>query len=386
MLNRWKIARLAALILLPALPAMPGCSKDKNPTKPPVNNDVTAPSAVIDLAAVSATGSRIALTWTATGDDAVSGTASAYDIRYSTSRITEDSWTFARLATGEPVPKAAGVTETFVVTGLSSNTRYHFALKVLDEKPNPSALSNVLIATTIAGNAWLPLGSGTGGQVRALTVYDGQLVAGGNFDSAGGAPAGNIAAWDGSSWSPLGSGTDGQVYALTVYDGQLTAGGNFDSAGGVSAEHIAVWDGSSWSPLAPGLDGMLNDYVNVLTVQDGQLLVGGRFGMAGWVIGTRGVAVWDGSSWSPLGSGMDYEVHALTVYNGQLMAGGDFFNAGGAGIKYAAAWDGSSWQPLGSGTNWPVVAWTLYNGQLIAGGDFYTAGGISAPYVAAWSD
>ncbi len=33
--------------------------------------------------------------------------------------------------------------------------------------------------------------------------------------------------------------------------------------------------------------------------------------------------------WSPLGSGMNNEVHALTVYNGNLIAGGYFTPAGG---------------------------------------------------------
>lgn len=67
------------------------------------------------------------------------------------------------------------------------------------------------------------------GGVLSATVYDGQLVVGGYFDSS----AGNIAAWNGTSWSALGSGVGGpegpmsrDVNALTVYDGQLIAGGN----------------------------------------------------------------------------------------------------------------------------------------------------------------
>ena len=42
--------------------------------------------------------------------------------------------------------------------------------------------------------AWEPLGSGTNDYVRGLTVYDNKLIAGGDFDSAGGVSANNIAA------------------------------------------------------------------------------------------------------------------------------------------------------------------------------------------------
>ena len=36
------------------------------------------------------------------------------------------------------------------------------------------------------------------------------------------------------------------MYALTVYNGQLVAGGNFTTAGGVACNRIACWDGTSW--------------------------------------------------------------------------------------------------------------------------------------------
>ena len=83
--------------------------------------------------------------------------------------------------------------------------------------------------------------------VYALTVYDGELIAGGSFTAAGGARCNNIARWDGDSWRPLGSsfswaGPNTWVNALTVYNGDLIAGGNFWFAG----EYIARWDGSVW--------------------------------------------------------------------------------------------------------------------------------------------
>jgi hypothetical protein len=42
----------------------------------------------------------------------------------------------------------------------------------------------------------------------------------------------------------------------------LYAGGGFSSAGSVAATNIAQWNGSSWSPLGSGV----NDYVYALAV------------------------------------------------------------------------------------------------------------------------
>ncbi len=111
-------------------------------------DDTTAPSAVSNLSAGTPTGNSIRLTWTAPGDDGTSGTASSYDIRYSTSPITESNWSSATQVTGEGTPKLAGSSEAFTVGGLSISTTYHFALKTSDEVPNVSGLSNIPSETT----------------------------------------------------------------------------------------------------------------------------------------------------------------------------------------------------------------------------------------------
>jgi hypothetical protein len=91
----------------------------------------------------------VTLNWTAPGDDGSSGTATAYDIRYSTSPITEQNWDQATQAEGEPTPQIAGSDETFTISDLLPNTTYYFALKTSDEVPNWSALSNVVAVTTL---------------------------------------------------------------------------------------------------------------------------------------------------------------------------------------------------------------------------------------------
>jgi hypothetical protein len=56
--------------------------------------------------------------------------------------------------------------------------------------------------------------------VMALTVYNGVLIAGGDFTTAGGASAQHIASWNGSGWAPLGDGLDAWVYALGAFHGE----------------------------------------------------------------------------------------------------------------------------------------------------------------------
>jgi hypothetical protein len=106
------------------------------------------PAAIADLAAGSPTSASITLTWTAPGDDGSVGTATTYDIRYSTSTINEGNWASATQASGEPTPQVAGTVQNMVVSGLNSGTTYYFAMKTSDEVPNTSAISNVASGTT----------------------------------------------------------------------------------------------------------------------------------------------------------------------------------------------------------------------------------------------
>ena len=117
---------------------------------PPVT-DAVPPGQVTDLQAGTAFATKVPLTWTASGDDGYSGAATSYDLRYSTSPITDDiSFAAATEVTGVPSPKVAGSPESFMVTGLSGNTTYYFALKVHDKGGNISDMSNVANATTTA--------------------------------------------------------------------------------------------------------------------------------------------------------------------------------------------------------------------------------------------
>ena len=118
-----------------------------------------------------------------------------------------------------------------------------------------------------------------GGVYDLVFGLDGSLYASGRFTTAGGVSANYIARWDGTSWHPLGTGIAGgidpDVFALVIGpNGSLYAGGQFTSAGGVMANNIARWDGTAWHPLASGID---NDVYALAFGSDGSLYAGGGF-------------------------------------------------------------------------------------------------------------
>ena len=103
----------------------------------------------------------------------------------------------------------------------------------------------------LGGSSWRPFGAGLDNDVYALAIYNGELIAGGSFTTAGGTTVHHIARWNGSSWQPLGTGMDFDVYALTVYNGELIAGGGFTTAGGVDLVDFKRFQGCFNGPNRP---------------------------------------------------------------------------------------------------------------------------------------
>lgn len=100
------------------------------------------------------------------------------------------------------------------------------------------------------GSAWSAMGASCGGglypYVMSLTTFGNDLYVAGLYKNAGGQVTNGIAKWDGTSYSSLNGGMwhSGNVcgnFASTVYNGELVCGGIFQSAGGVSAGNIAAW-------------------------------------------------------------------------------------------------------------------------------------------------
>lgn len=86
----------------------------------------------------------LSLSWTAPGDDGLVGTVTAYEVRVSTSALTDANFASATLVTTAPAPLPAGARQSMVVRGLTRGTRYYFAVRSRDDAGNVSALSNIV--------------------------------------------------------------------------------------------------------------------------------------------------------------------------------------------------------------------------------------------------
>lgn len=115
-----------------------------------------------------------------------------------------------------------------------------------------------------------------GGTFTAVANPDGTLV-----------EARNIARWDGTTWQPVGKGTQGTVRAITIRndstadDGDVYVGGDFlqvvqPDGTTLASARVAQWDVSAGTWLSLGTD-ISNGRVNGLALFDGFLYAGGTF-------------------------------------------------------------------------------------------------------------
>lgn len=111
--------------------------------------DSIPPAAIGDLTVSKTEATRVTLSWTATGDDSLSGRASYYDIRYAQVPINESNFYEATRVGSFLEPDPAGSPQSYIVTSLTFSTDYYFALKAVDEWGTTSSISNVATTTTL---------------------------------------------------------------------------------------------------------------------------------------------------------------------------------------------------------------------------------------------
>ncbi len=111
--------------------------------------DLTPPAAVTDLHATVVDTFLVRLTWTAPGDDGMTGRAAGYDLRWRTDTLTAATWTEASALAGLPVPAAAGTPETLMVAGLPADRKLALAVIAADDAGNRGAFGNVAAVTLV---------------------------------------------------------------------------------------------------------------------------------------------------------------------------------------------------------------------------------------------
>jgi hypothetical protein len=236
------------------------------------------------------------------------------------------------------------------------------------------AMGNVYVADDYIsmwnGAAFANLAGGADSNVRAILVAsNGAVYIGGDFSHVSTAvPAdvantGGIAKWNGGAWSAMGTGipTAGIQAIAEGADGAIYVGGSFTDAGGVAAaDYIAKWNGTAWSSV-----GVFNGTVYALAAFGGSIYAVGNFTAIDGVSIMR-AAVYNGSGWLPLGTGLNAAGHSVVVTaSGLVYVGGGFTSAGGITVAdRVAVWNGTSWAAL------PIdLPGTPYVYALLADGD-----------------
>lgn len=105
--------------------------------------DNIPPATITDLVAVSGNNplNEVNISWTAPGDDDMTGICSAYEIRFSTAPINQDNFYEATSWPIAPAPSAPGTAEAMLIQGLNPSTEYYFAIVAVDDNYNKGEIS-----------------------------------------------------------------------------------------------------------------------------------------------------------------------------------------------------------------------------------------------------
>jgi hypothetical protein len=196
-----------------------------------------------------------------------------------------------------------------------------------------------------------------------------------------------------SDWICLGGDSNalranGAIFTLCADNaGNVYAAGSF-VMGNDNYFGVAKWDGTRWSELGSGNNGLHAIFyiLTLCTDREGNIYAAGYFpNEAGYFY----VAKWDGSGWSELGTG-DNSLKADGMINsicsdsaGNIYAAGDFSDLlipPGLGRQYVAKWNGTSWSALGTDSNalnrWGSAG-PVYSLCTDRSGNVYAAGAFS---------
>jgi len=294
-----------------------------------------------------------------------------------------------------------------------------------------------------------------GTTILTLVLAGNNLYAGGYFTNAGGLAAPDIAMWNGTNWSALGS-PGGVVASILVRtDGVYAAGAPFYNTTMYGSAFFSRWNGTSWQGVPINYPPFTDTAfyfadksidMDALASIGTNIYIGGRFsigeysnfpsgyvgcdnimrfdGTNGWVMGTglnsnvtsmavlgtnlyvagpftnaggvlaRGIAMWNGTYWTNLGSGLvgSGSIAALATIGSNLYAGGTFTNMGGVSANRVAKWDGTNWSALGGGISTPALQSAPVTGLVASGSDLYVcgvfqqAGDKASVNIARWND
>ncbi|WP_158551599.1 T9SS type A sorting domain-containing protein [Rhodohalobacter sp. SW132] len=239
-----------------------------------------------------------------------------------------------------------------------------------------------------------------------MSMHNGELVIGGEFQNIGINEIRGVATLNDGQWQPIGNGIDGAVTSVVHNsDGTLYAGGVFESANGISSPNFSMFNGSEWQRV-----GSQDVTLSLASIDNGSMIFDvawyqGDLYVTGFIdeiggIEVSGIARWDGETWHDLDGGLTVEEggyspagSSLLVHDGNLYVGGQFEHAGSLPqpANGIARWNGQEWSRLGSGITSDIIStpyiWDLaeFDGNIYAVGEFTEATGMQVNSVAYWN-
>ena len=157
-------------------------------------------------------------------------------------------------------------------------------------------------------NTFTALGStALNNEVQTLYALDpSNVYIGGKFTN-GGTIGSGITRWDAIQFNKLGNsgtlagGSSATIFAIYALDtSHVYVGGSFTSIDGVSnTNRIAMFNGATFEPLGTGI---ASDVKTIHALDENHVYIGGLFTSAGGVTNTNFITMWNGSNYTSIGS------------------------------------------------------------------------------------
>ncbi len=187
------------------------------------------------------------------------------------------------------------------------------------------------------------------------------------------------------TWEKLAGGDINNTIRDMAYnpvDGNIYIVGDFTTINGVTIQGVAKWNGTAWSAVGSGTAYSATGMQGVAVAPNGNVWIVGSFTTGGGSA-TSYIGVWDGASWTQPSTAPNAVVDDV-VFDavGNAYVTGNFTNIATRIAKYdGAAWSALSTGLSGEGSTLSVIPGTQ---QLYVSGLFATAGGVTVNNVARW--
>jgi len=189
------------------------------------------------------------------------------------------------------------------------------------------------------------------------------------------------------SWQLIANTNNQQVYDFD-FDaaGNIYIVGSFTSVNGISISGVAKYNGSNWSAMGSGIAVSPSNQARAIHCFQGQVYIAGPFtNISG--ITSNGFAKWNGTSWSTLNSGgmmLGLSAH-FTEFNNELYVSANSSPTGINGSNRVFKFTGSTLIQLGNNFDSDIYHLRFVNNRLYVAGNFTACGTTPINHLAYWN-